>query len=459
MGNLSGYSISLTLLVLASFASGDSNARINSNHPRLQSKLTAPHTVRTQVPQRSNRRTFVTVLLAAEVAYLEGLLSKQNKKASKKNPKTKPSKPVHNHIHSHNKVKHTHKQQHPTYAFKKATTTPKAKYVSKLDPFYMLAAPDLSAKSPSYNVPEAPPAASNKAPPAASYKAPQAASYKGPAVTEVAPSYAPPPTYGAYEEYKVPAAPPISSKSTVEPSKPDTTKLKYGDFVLYQPQGYLSPLETKPVPKYKVPTYKVPSSTVNIPVTYKPSNGYLPPIKVVPAKSKTSTYKTKASPSKTQIKAPKAANSYLPPRKEAYKKPELAPVKYRPSKGYLSHVKQTPPPYKAPSAPAYKSQSPPKYEAPANPPKYQAPAPSTNETPAYKAPAPGPSYVTQSIPVYQPTAPSASSPSPPAPKKSNPNPHPHTFFHDEQAKKVHKGDWPPIYYNSLHGDQAPVRRS
>jgi len=35
-------------------------------------------------------------------------------------------------------------------------------------------------------------------------------------------------------------------------------------------------------------------------------------------------------------------------------------------------------------------------------------------------------------------------------KTSAPNLHPHTFFHEEQAKQVHKGEWPANYYNSIH---------
>lgn len=42
-------------------------------------------------------------------------------------------------------------------------------------------------------------------------------------------------------------------------------------------------------------------------------------------------------------------------------------------------------------------------------------------------------------------------------KTSAPNLHPHTFFHEEQAKQVHKGEWPANYYNSIH-NQIKVRR-
>ena len=37
----------------------------------------------------------------------------------------------------------------------------------------------------------------------------------------------------------------------------------------------------------------------------------------------------------------------------------------------------------------------------------------------------------------------------------------HTFFHEDQAKQVHKGEWPPVYYNSIHkhhSQQIKTRR-
>lgn len=479
----------LTLCILASISMCDSDARI-------QSKLTPPHQLRPGVsksaPDKSSRRTFVTAILAAEVAYLEGLLRKQNtKNENKKKQKSKPRKPVNNHIHGPKKVRPHH--PHPTPAYKVPTTT--TEYVSKLDPFYMITAPDLSVKSESYKAPEAPAVEA--------YKAPVKV-----VVTEVAPTTAPLPTYGAYQEYKVPAAPVITSKPSAKPTYQPSTTLKYGDFVLYQPKGYLPPPPPKKQtpaapaykaqapptykvatpPKYKAPSpnkYKAPAPAPAYqkpepkPVTYRPSKGYLPPVK--PAKP---VYKAPARPAyrvpapPPAYEKPKAAPVSYKPSKAPYKKPEPAPVTYRPSKGYLPPIKQTKPSYKAPAAPAYKAPPPPKYEAPIEPPKYEAPVPSTEETkyeapkeaptyeaaveaPAYEAPptpapAPTSAYVTASIPVYQPAAPTSKPSS--APIKSNPNPHPHTFFHDAQADKVHKGEWPPIYYNSLHGDQNRRRR-
>eukprot|EP00090_Calanus_glacialis_P011713 TRINITY_DN20088_c0_g1_i1.p1 TRINITY_DN20088_c0_g1~~TRINITY_DN20088_c0_g1_i1.p1 ORF type:complete len:530 (+),score=146.48 TRINITY_DN20088_c0_g1_i1:43-1632(+) len=517
----------LTLFILASVSMCDSDARI-------QSKLTPPHPLRPGVsksaPDKSSRRTFVTAILAAEVAYLEGLLRKQNtKNENKKKQKSKPRKPVNNHIHGPKKVRPHH--PHPTPAYKAPTTT--TEYVSKLDPFYMITAPDLSVKSESYKAPEAPAVEGYNAP------------VKG-VVTEVAPTTAPLPTYGAYQEYKVPAAPAITSKPSEKPTYQSTTTLKYGDFVLYQPKGYLPPPPPKKQapPTYKVatpPKYKAPAPTKYKspapapaykkpepkPVTYRPSKGYLPPVKqakpaykaparpaykapapapaynkpkaapasykppkgyLPPVKKPKPAYKAPAAPPKYE--APAAPPSYKTPPQPtykapasvpAYKKPEPAPVTYRPSKGYLPPITKIKPAYKVTAAPAYKAPPPPKYEAPIEPPKYEAPVPSTEETkyeapkeaptyeaaveapayeapptPAYKAPAPTSAYVTPSIPVYQPAAPTSNPSS--APIKSNPNPHPHTFFHDAQADKVHKGEWPPIYYNSLHGDQNRRRR-
>jgi len=133
----------------------------------------------------------------------------------------------------------------------------------------------------------------------------------------------------------------------------------------------------------------------------------------------------------------------------------------------LPPIKQTKPLDKDPqtNSEAPKSEAPAKkalkYEAPIPAPKYEAPLPGTEAPKAsYKTTsskkveeATTPSATTAGIPVYHPTT-----TQPPATYKQNPNPHPHTFFHDAQAEKVHKGEWPPIYYNSLHGTQRRRRR-
>jgi len=170
----------------------------------------------------------VTAILAAEVAYLESLLSKQNQK---KKQKPKHPKSVNNHIHRPKKVRqHSPK---PTPAPKKPATTA-TEYVSKPDPFYMIRAPDLS--------------------------------HKAAPVTKVAPI----PTYGAYQQYKAaPSVPPKTTEKTTE--KPSTSTLKYGDFELYQPKGYLPPSPANP------PTYAAPQKQEPKPVTYRPSHSYLPP--------------------------------------------------------------------------------------------------------------------------------------------------------------------------------------
>jgi len=432
MFRISQFLLPLSLAIMAKLATGDSNARI-------QSRLTAPHPPRLlvskAVPDKPSRRTFVTAILAAEVAYLESLLSKQNQK---KKQKPKHPKGVSNHIHRPKKVRPRPQKPAPAHEKPPSTTT---EYVSKLDPFYMITAPDLSVKSESY-----------KSSPAAEYSAPAP---PPPPVTEVAPL----PTYGAYQEYKVvPSAAPQSTEKTTE--KPSTTTLKYGDFELYQPKGYLPPSPPKKVAK--PPAYKAPQKPEPKPVTYRPKHSYLPP-----TKKKPKTIKPHYKPSKGYLPPVKQSKpSYkLPAKHQApasppkYKAPASPlkqksppPVTYRPVKGYLPPVKQsTASSYKAPE----QTSDAPEQKAPApntEIPKYEAPQESTTskkvtEGEAYEAPA----STTTTIPVYKPS-------SPPPRATYNPNPHPHTFFHDAQAEKVHKGDWPPIYYNSLHGTERKRRR-
>jgi len=384
----------------------------------------------------------VTAILAAEVAYLESLLSKQNQKKKQK-PKH-PKSVNNNHIHRPKKVRpHTPK---PTPAHKKPAT-PATEYVSKLDPFYMITAPDLSVKS---------------------------ESYKAVPVTEVAPI----PTYGAYQEYK--AAPSVPPKTSEKPSyKPSTTTLKYGDFELYQPKGYLPPTPVDP------PTYTAPQKQEPTPVTYRPAHSYLPPTNKKPKSSK-ANYKQ----SQGFLPPVKQSQGYLPPVKHS--QGYLPPVKQ--SQGYLPPVKQSQPSYKPPvSPPKYKPPPSKAYLPPINQQKTQHKAPQTNsetpkpepptkKAPTYEAPIPAPKYesplpateapkasdettssmkveeatttttTTAGIPVYQPTT------QPPTTYRQNPNTHPHTFFHPGQAEKVHQGEWPPLYYNSLHGTHRRRRR-
>ena len=432
--------LSLIVVLLVKLTSCDSNARI-------QSTLTAPdpprHFSSHPAHDKPSRRTFVTAILAAEVAYLESLLSKQNQK---KKQKPKHLKSVsNNHIHRPKKVRAQAPKPTPAYNKPVATTT---KYVAKLDPFYMITAPDLSVKS---------------------------ESHKPAPVTELAPL----PTYGAYQEYKAtPSVPPKTT--TVKPSttttyKPaTTTTLKYGDFELYQPKGYLPPTPPKKVAD--PPSYVAPKKEEPKPVTYRPSHSYLPPTNkkpkttkpkykpskgyLPPVKQSKPSYEPPASPPKYQ--PPASLPKYEPPASPPKYKPP-PPSTYRPSKGYLPPVKQQKPSYKAPKPidEAPKSEEPgskaPKYEAPVPAPKYEAPEETTNakkveEVVAYEAPTTTTTKTTPGIPVYQPTT------QPPPTYKQNPNPHPHTFFHDAQAEKVHKGEWPPIYYNSLHGTQRRRRR-
>ena len=114
--------------------------------------------------------------------------------------------------------------------------------VAKLDPFYMLDAPDLSIKSEPYKQ---------------TYQEPEPPAYQP--LAEDPP--APPPTYGAYQEYKIPETDPIpassapptftlgtlvvassfASPTTAPSSNPPSTTLKYGDFELYLPSTAYQP--------------------------------------------------------------------------------------------------------------------------------------------------------------------------------------------------------------------------
>merc|ERR1711936_1084712 len=182
--------------ILAIISLGDSDARIQYRHPRYQ-RQTSQHAqkvgrkVSVDPPQR---RTFISALLMAEVQFLEGLLADQQREAQKAKPR--PHK--HSKTHPAHKVKYQrpHKQVRPA--------SPPKKYVSKLDPFRMLDAPDLSKEAPvtektttvKYGELEHYNLGSYLPPPPSDYKPSLPASppaYQLPPVTTEAPSYAPPP--------------------------------------------------------------------------------------------------------------------------------------------------------------------------------------------------------------------------------------------------------------------------
>ena len=176
------------------------------------------HLVSKSSSEKSNRRTFVTALLAAEVAYLESLLAKLNSKKGR--PKKPKSLPPTRHVTNQIRVPQPKQQQHK----QKKNPAIKEEFVSKPDPFYMIDAPDLSVK-------------------------PSKSSESLSKVYVVSTSSSPPPP-AIYSSPSTTSTSPPPKQSTKAPHtrKPGTT-LKYGDFELYHPRGYLPP----PAPKRKAP--------------------------------------------------------------------------------------------------------------------------------------------------------------------------------------------------------------
>ena len=229
----------------------------------------------------AQRRTFITALLAAEVAYLESLLADQDTGSNKQ-------KPVHHHHKGGNAVQHSHKHSAPYQA---ATIKP-VKYVSKLDPFYMIAAPDLTKESPKTD----------------SYEKP-APTYDAPAVTTTTAkygelehynlgSYLPPPakTVSQYEEPAPAPAyqpPPNSYQIATTSAPPPATTKSYNappkSYVNLAPAPYQKPA---PAPAYEnpapAPAYQKPTPTysqsapvpetklVLVPSYPRPSPSYAP---------------------------------------------------------------------------------------------------------------------------------------------------------------------------------------
>merc|ERR1712062_734526 len=190
-------------IILAQISLGDFDARIPYRQSRYQRPSHHPHHPHHPIQHRQKvnskvsadkpkRRTFVAALLSAEVAFLEGILAEQQGEAAKKQ---KPRAP--NHIHP-GKIKY----QRP-HAVRKPPPAP-PKYVSKLDPFRMIAAPDLSKE------------------------APQTASYEAPVSSSEAPE-----------------APEVPSAST--------STVKYGELEHYNLGGYLPPPPPPPPPSYQLP--------------------------------------------------------------------------------------------------------------------------------------------------------------------------------------------------------------
>lgn len=183
-----------------------------------------------------------------------------------------------------------------------------------------------------------------------------------------------------------------------------STTLKYGDFELYQPKGYLppSPLKANPSP---TPQAK---DSVTKAVAYKPAKGYLPPLEQskIP-ETKESTASSSQDARTTSYTTSKIESSTL--------KPQI----YKPSKGYL-------PPVEKPKKQKNKQKT------------VSSSARYTTPSVLLSASTSSPLDVSLSSTISRPKP------------KANQNLHPHTFFHDAQAEKVHKGKPATVYFNSLH---------
>merc|ERR1712012_1531110 len=152
----------------------------------------------------------------AEIEFLEGLVADQQREAAKK-PKQRP--------HSHNQIQHhqvKYQRPHPHPVRK-----PPKKYVSKLDPFKMMDAPDLT----------------KEAPKSAEYKAPVT---EGPTTTV---------KYGELEHYNLKGyLPPLPSGYQPQHLPPVTS----------QPPPYAPPPpaqynEPAPAPSYRQPPVQAPA--------------------------------------------------------------------------------------------------------------------------------------------------------------------------------------------------------
>jgi len=433
---------------------------------------TAVQSSQSQPP--AERRTFITVLLAAEVAYLEGILaSSLLEKAQKEERKKKRQAQAHQ-----AQVVH----QHPApsrqpYAQQAPPVT--EKYVSQLDPFFMLDAPDLSAGGPSQGYEVGPNQRIEIEEEAESGY--QLIHQAAPASSPAEPTYDPPsprPTYGAFPVYAGPAeAPKIVTTTTTRPpvlledyNHPTPAPRKrlvrghsrgnWGDFELYHPGGYLptqprkqrelskkekgrlvvkkefkaaparAELKEKKKKEGKRTTAKK-EQQVEYNLVYRPSPAVVPPSPSSPISILRGSPSTKAST------AYRGGNS---PPITTYK-----PVVHR--------VKST----AAVSRPRPDSTIPSKRPRTSAVPS-KRPRTGAGVSKKARTGATTPTRVSGAS-VPKSSRPFAeSSVGSKRQKTAAPNLHPHTFFHEDQAKQVHKGEWPANYYNSIHNQQIKVRR-
>ena len=273
-------------IILAHVSLGDFNAGHYRGGPQRRPRYQRVRPSQAPASEEpAHRRTFITALLAAEVAYLEGLLADQATVANNQQPAHhQGGKGGHTVQHSH---KHSAQHSAPYQAAAKPV-----KYVSKLDPFYMIAAPDLTKESPkteAYDVAE------------------PETTYDAPAVT--------------------------------------TTTAKYGELEHYNLGNYLPPPakvapqydEPAPAPAYAPPpnTYQIATTTAPPPATTKSYSG--------PANSLVNSAPAPA------YEKPAPAPAYQKPKPLTETKLVLVPSYPRPSPSYAPG----PPSYSSPPSPSY----------------------------------------------------------------------------------------------------------
>lgn len=418
-----------------------------------RSRLASSRAIRGGAEKKpAERRTFITALLAAEVAYLEGILSDRTQPRPR--PSRRPTKPLQVHRSPAHPIAQAHSQVPPV-----------KKLVAKLDPFYMLDAPDLSGQvkhhvKPSLKVKRQPyqesaprnyddqsPSKKQKSAPSPTPPSPVYGALSTTATNPPVAAPAPQPTYGAYQVYKPPSkliktstspkpthllgsfvSPPASPPTLPPyPEKKKPSHTKYGEWELYQP---------KPNPSYlpSVSAKKISHSKASRKIAYN----------LAAKQEKLSQKKIYQIPRSKLIIKKQTFKPAVPTAKSNIS-PQKIPVKLAtsssPDKDLPSSKTSTPPPIKStPKITELKSS-----EATPTSPLPQKLAETKKPTPP-STPDPTPSDLTPT-----PTTPKSLSPVPQA--------HPQTFFHPGQAKAVHR-DWPPIYYNTIHrgSSKSNIRR-
>lgn len=424
--------------------------------PRPSRAFRQPPTATGQSSQAqppAERRTLLTVFLAAEVAYLEGILaSSLLDKAQKEERKKKRQAQRITEAHQH--------PAHPRQPYAQAVAAVTEKYVSQLDPFFMLDAPDLSAGGPSQGYEVGPNQRIEVEEEAES-------GYQLIHQAPLEPTYAPPspqPTYGAFPLYSGPAEapqivtasprtttlPPVLLEDFNHPTPAPRKRLvrghsrgNWGDFELYHPGGYLptpprkqrelskkektkvakkefkaAPARAEQKEKKKKEKEGKKEQQVEYNLVYRPSPAVVPPSPSSPISTLRGSPSTKAS--------------------TAYRGGNTPPITtYKP---VVHRVKST-----AVSRPR------PDSTAPSKRPRTSAVPSKIPGTPVAVSKKPRTTTPTRASPPKSSTRPKAESSIGSKRKKTSaPNLHPHTFFHEEQAKQVHKGEWPANYYNSIH---------